>query len=338
MEDVMRGSRFAAAALALGLAAGAAEAEPLKLRIVWANVVTQLTPLIPEAPKEVYRHYGKSYVVEPTFIAGAGPALTAIASGEAELGALAPQSLYRGVTEAKLDLRAIAQVSSTEVPGYAGSAFWVRAAEIKRVEDLKGKTIAVNARGGAGDATAIVVLRRYGMEPDRDYQFVELRFPSMLPALESKRVDAAFLVLPFSLAAEKKPELKPIFTSGEAFGPSDNLVWVGRADFVAKNRAVLVDFIEDTILFRRWLYDPKTRMDGVRLLAKVAKQPTEGFEEWVFSNKDSYRDPHALINLDRYQKNIDDMHKYGLIPTTVDIKKHIDVTLSRDAAARARPN
>jgi len=46
---------------------------------------------------------------------------------------------------------------------------------------------------GAVDATAIVVLRRYGMEPDRDYQFVELRFPAMLPALESKRADAVFL-------------------------------------------------------------------------------------------------------------------------------------------------
>jgi NitT/TauT family transport system substrate-binding protein len=330
-------NKLVAAALAMLLATGA-QAEPLKLRIQWANIVTQLTPLIPEAPKSIYRHYGKSYTVETTLIAGAGPAMTAIAANAVELGGLAPQSFYNGLTEAKLDLRAIGQVSSTEIPGYGGSAFWVRTAEIKKIEDLKGKVIAVNARGGAVDATAIVVLRRYGLEPDRDYQFVELRFPAMLPALESKRADAVFLTLPYNLTAEKNPAFKPIFTSGDAFGPSDNLVWVGKADFIAKNRAALVDFLEDNIRLRRWMYDPATRMDAVRLLAKLAKQPVEEFQEWAYTNKDSYKDPRALISLDRYQKNVDDMHKAGLMPTAIDIKKYIDTSLAQEAAARVTAN
>jgi len=332
----MKPSRIAGpiAALFVALGCAAASAEPVKIRIQWANIVTQLTPLIPEAPKDIYRHYGKSYVVETILIQGAGPAMTAIAANEVELGGLAPQSLFNGIMEAKLDLRAIGQVSSTEVPGYGGSAFWVRTAEIKKIEDLKGKIIAVNARGGAVDATAIVVLRRYGMEPDRDYQFVELRFPAMLPALESKRADAVFLTLPYNLTAEKNPAFKPLFTSGDAFGPSDNLVWVGKADWIAKNRAALVDFLEDNIRLRAWMYDPKTRMDAVRLLAKLAKQPVEEFQDWAYTTKDSYKDPKALINMDRYQKNIDDMHKYGLIPTSLEMKKYIDISLAQDAAAR----
>ena len=68
-----------------------------------------ITPLIPHAPKGVYRHWGKSYVVKPIRMRGSGPALQAVAAGEIEFGGMSAQALTLGVKRAKLDLRVIAR-------------------------------------------------------------------------------------------------------------------------------------------------------------------------------------------------------------------------------------
>src|SRR5262245_37702335 len=57
---------------------GNVSAEPLKLRISWATAPSQITPLLPEVPPAVYRHWGKSYVVEPAFMQGNGVILPAL--------------------------------------------------------------------------------------------------------------------------------------------------------------------------------------------------------------------------------------------------------------------
>jgi NitT/TauT family transport system substrate-binding protein len=329
------GVAFVMAALACAGAAGAG-AEPVKMRIQWANIPSHMTPLIPLAPKEIYRYYGKSYVVEPIFIAGSGPALTAIAAGEADMGGLSPQTVTLGIAEAKLDLRIIGQQIS-DVQGYGQSGFFVRPAEVKTLADLKGKIVAVNARGGAVDSAAIIVLRRAGMEVGRDYQFVEMRFPAMLPALEAKKVDIAFLTPPFNLQAAKMG-LRNMFTLRDAYGESETLSWVGKADWIAKNRAALVDFLEDNIRLRRWIYDPQTRADAVKVLAQLAKQPVENFIDWAYTNQDSYRDPNAMVDTQRYQKNIDDLHREGVMNVRVDIKDHIDMSLAKEAASRIVTN
>ena len=52
-----------------------ANAEPLKIRMDWGVVPGHFAPLIPGVPKynaNVYRHYGKSYVVEPVRLQGGG--------------------------------------------------------------------------------------------------------------------------------------------------------------------------------------------------------------------------------------------------------------------------
>jgi len=153
----MRKLALIAAALATA-GWGTAIAEPLKLRIQFA-ATSQFVPLIPLAPKELYRHYGQSYVVEPKFMIGAGPALTALMANELELAALNPQSMANAVVTAKLDLRAIVQVLATDMPGYSGGQYWCRE-PIKKAEDMRGKTIAINSRGSSPEAAARAYLAR----------------------------------------------------------------------------------------------------------------------------------------------------------------------------------
>src|SRR6185369_6132691 len=80
-RHVMRARLLVAAvAIALGLAQAPASAEPLKIRIAYSSTTGQLTMLMTQVPRELLQHWGKSYVVEPMFIQGSGPMLTAVAA------------------------------------------------------------------------------------------------------------------------------------------------------------------------------------------------------------------------------------------------------------------
>jgi NitT/TauT family transport system substrate-binding protein len=337
----MRATRLAllACMLAASHAVGAAGAEPAKIRVDWSTIPGQFAPLIPTVPKyapNVYRHYGKSYVVEPIRLQGGGASLTALAADQIDIATISPQALVLGVTEAKLEMRVIGQQISTEVPGYLLTHFWVRGSEIKKVEDLKGKVVAVNARGANVDSAAHMMLRKSGLEEPRDYQIAEVRFPAMIAALESKRVDAVPLVPPFDRIAARNPELKRLFSVGDAFGPVETLMFITHASFVTKNRAALVDFLEDNIRMRRWMFDPKTRMDAITQLSDTTKIPAAEYAEWVYTTNDYYYHPQALTDIQRLQHNVEVLKQAGVIPNAINVAPYVDLSLVKEAAARVK--
>jgi len=327
------GIAFAAASIAAALAAPSS-AEPLKIRVSWATAPSHITPLLPELPKDVYRHWGKSYVIEPVFIAGGGAMLTALAANEIEIAGQNYLSLASSIITAKLDTRVILGLFASKPPN-ADNAFWVKSnSGINKVTDLKGKITAVNGRGSGVDAALRKMMRDNAMEEPRDYTVVELRFPAMLPALESGRIDLAFLTTPFNFTVEKDPRYKPLFTLRDALGPNETLVWETKAEFVQKNRAALVDMIEDNIRARQWLYDPKNHDAVVKIVSAVTKVPEESFRGWIFTQKDTYRSMDASFDVDLLQKNMDDLHKLGITPGTIDVKKHSDLSMVAEAKKR----
>jgi NitT/TauT family transport system substrate-binding protein len=322
-----------AAAAAIALTAPAS-AEPLKIRVSWATAPSHITPLLPEIPKEVYRHWGKSYVIEPVFIAGGGAMLTALAAGEIEIAGQNYLSLAASALTAKLDTRIILGLFASKPPN-ADNAFWVKSnSGINTPKDLKGRIAAINGRGSGVDAALRMMMRKVGLEEPRDYTVVEVRFPAMLATLEAGRADMVFLTTPLNFTAEKDPRFKQLFTLRDALGPNETLVWEAKTEFVQKNRAALVDMIEDNILARRWLYDPKNRDAAVKIVSKVTKLPEEAFRAWVFTEKDTYRSKDASFDPALLQKNMDDLAEIGLTPGTIDVKKRADLSMVEEAKKR----
>jgi NitT/TauT family transport system substrate-binding protein len=76
---------------------------------------------------------------------------------------------------------------------------------IKRVEDLKGKKFGISSFGGTPHSEAIMILRKYGMNPERDVIFLQIGgSSSRYAALDSGSIDAAMLTPPFNkLAAQR---------------------------------------------------------------------------------------------------------------------------------------
>jgi len=78
-------------------------------------------------------------------------------------------------------------------------------ANIKRVEDLKGKNIGISSFGGAPHNEMVIILRKYGMNPDRDVTFLQIGGgATRYTALESGSIHATMLVPPMNKVAREK--------------------------------------------------------------------------------------------------------------------------------------
>jgi len=83
--------------------------------------------------------------------------------------------------------------------------YLVTASNIKKVEDLKGKTFGISSFGGTPHSEAIMILRKYGMNPEKDVTFLQIGgSSSRYTALESGSIQAVMLLPPFNNFAKKR--------------------------------------------------------------------------------------------------------------------------------------
>jgi len=323
-------------ALSLLLFCSTAHAEPLKIRGSWVAPVANWASIWLEK-KDLAAHFGKSYVFESLRYAGTPPMITAMATGELEIGDLAYSTLPIAIENAGMDdLRVVADEFQDGYPGYRADDFEVLTdGPIRKIEDLKGKVVATNAMGSGVDVAMKALLHKHGLEPNRDYTVVEAPFPAMRAMLAEKKVDMIPTVLPFALDPELKKIARPLFSITAAIGVSQFAIWAMRKPFIDANRAALVDFMEDSMRIERWYLDPNNHDAVAAIAGTVTKQPPERFG-WLFTKNDYYRSPDMRPDLAALQKNVDMTHELGFVKASFDVKAHSDLGLVEEAAKRLR--
>jgi ABC-type nitrate/sulfonate/bicarbonate transport system substrate-binding protein len=77
--------------------------------------------------------------------------------------------------------------------------------DIRRVEDLKGKTLAVSGIGEFTDVGARMVLKKYGLIPEADVKIRALfgNHPLRLSALQAGQIDGTIMSMPYNKMAVK---------------------------------------------------------------------------------------------------------------------------------------
>ncbi|HKS85267.1 MAG TPA: ABC transporter substrate-binding protein [Pseudolabrys sp.] len=314
----------------------ARSAEPVKIRMSWVAPVANWASIVLEK-KDLARHLGKSYTLEAIRYQGTPPMITAIANNELEVSNLAYSSLAIAIENAGLDdIRVIADEFQDGVPGYYSEEYFVRKdSGINKVEDLKGKVVATNAGGSAVDVATRAMLKKHGLEDKRDYTMIEAPLPTMPAVLLDKKADLIPAVLPFSFNPKLRSEGKVLFRQSDAIGVTQMIVWTARKSFIDKNRAAMVDFMEDMLRIVHWYLDPKNHDEVAQIASKITKVPPERFG-WLFTKQDTYRDPNLLPNLDALQRNVDMTQDLGFVKKKIDIRKYADLSLVQEAAKRLK--
>ena len=339
----MRGKIVSALVMLLALGVGGlgvgnlgAQAEPLKIRGAWVAPLANLASVWLQK-KDLAVHFGQSYVFEPARYAGTPPMITAIANNELEIGNLAFSTLPIAIENAGLDdIRVISDDFQDGVEGYVSNDYQVLTeGPIKKVGDLKGKVVAINAAGAGVDIAMRAMLRKHGLEPNRDYTIIEAPFPGMKSMLMEKKTDLIAAVLPFMLDPELRKNARSLFDMKAAIGRSQFVMWSARKPFIDAHRAAMVDFLEDSLRILHWYLDPKNHDAAAEIASQLTKQPPERFG-WIFNKNDYYRDPNMMPDLDALQKNVDMTHELGFARGSVDVKAHSDLSLIQEAANRLK--
>ena len=327
----------ALAALGSFTASTPAQADAPKLRIAW---------IVPgaDAPLQLFKrpgiaqHEDKSYTLEFDHFTATPAMITALASGQVDIVPFAYSSFPLAVENAKLDdLRIIADGFRDGVPGYYSSEFMVaKDSPIRKVEDLKGKVVTSNGAGSAVDIALRVMLKKHGLQDKRDYSLIESAFPNMKSELAEHKVDLISGVTPFSQDPQLRANARVLFQQKDAIGVSQMIIFAARASFIQKNRAALVDFLEDNLREIKWYHDPANREGAIKDVTGFTKTPAALWDSWIFTKGDLYHDPKGLPDLDALARNISDAHDLGFVPANLDPKKYADLSLVQEAAKRIK--
>jgi NitT/TauT family transport system substrate-binding protein len=174
-----------------------AQDKPLK-KINWGVTSLSGGNWIPWIAKEakIYEKHGLD--VELILLRGSGQTSAALLGGSIFASPVAlPTMMMADLSGADL-----INVAHT-VPGVQ-TKMLVRP-EIKRAEDLRGKRIATSSLGSLGDFLFKYILRKNGLDPNREITWLAIGTPpERLQALVSGAVDATEASYPFDLQGERK--------------------------------------------------------------------------------------------------------------------------------------
>jgi ABC-type nitrate/sulfonate/bicarbonate transport system substrate-binding protein len=334
MKSGLRTSLALAAAVGAGaLLAGAGAAFAQTKVIIGSGLVPVHTAPIIFSDKRLAPNMGTKYAIEFVSLRGSPQQLTALASGELHLAGQSAAAFAAGIQNGGLDLVALADMVQ-DGPDFSSIYAVLESSGIASVKDLKGKLVGINARGGTQDMTVRGMLKRNGLEPDKDVRIVEIGFNAEAALRDGKVALASFSAGPWA-SATKKGGVKLLFRERDVGGDKQFIFYAARRDYVAKNRAVLVDVFTDYLHGLAWLHDPKNRPEMLKLVAAATKRPEASFADWAFlKGKDYFRDPRGAVNVKALQANLGDMKDFGLIKETFDVAKHADPSLMKEAAER----
>jgi sulfonate transport system substrate-binding protein len=312
------------------------KADPPAMRLGWSVMPGELAPVIFATKPELAPHNGKSYAFEPVHIAASPQMIQGLAADAIDIAAFAFSSFPLAVQNAGMtDLRVIADESQDGAPGYYTDESKVRNdSGIATVEDLKGKVLATTGIGAASDISLRAMLVRHGLNPTKDVTIIQAAYPNMPAILKEKKADLVTAVPPFAFDTDLTAISHTLFTGKDAMGPTEKIFWVVRQGFIDKNRAALVDFMEDFMRAQRWFLDPKNRAAVLSVVSAFTKLPPSYYEGYLYTARDYYRDPRGMPDLGALQHSIDVQVELGFLKAPLDVKAYSDLSLVKEAAAR----
>ncbi|OHE53160.1 MAG: hypothetical protein A3K61_07930 [Thaumarchaeota archaeon RBG_16_49_8] len=252
---------------------------------------------------------------EITGLASTPLVLNALKAGQVDISGMSGSTALK--LDATGDMATVVFVSYTG-HGSPSVSVVVGKKNIASIQDLKGKKIGVGAIGGADQVTTIPILRAYGLDPDKDIQWIAIGSPAArITALMSGQIDAVTTSIMTWIPISGDPNLK-IIINGEEY--SKILPSVGgtitTVDFMKKNPEAIQKYTRAIIKASRYFAENKDAW-----IDAVLKRRPDLTRENVSKVYDFVRPGWAVnggINLDDYNKAFDSWYQ---LPEFKDVPK-----------------
>jgi ABC-type nitrate/sulfonate/bicarbonate transport system substrate-binding protein len=201
-----------------------------------------------ELAKELGYFDGTGITLENVGYAQGGPAsLVALAGGSVEIGSAATAAVLNSIAAGN-DF--VAAFPSNGINDEAQSIFYVlEDSPIKSIEDLPGKTIAVNTLGAHLDYVVREALHQKGL-PEDSANLIVVPGPQLEQVLRSKQVDIAafgYWQTTFTGAALQNGGLRAIFDDTDVLGDIAGGFIVLRRDWIEAHPEEAKAFVEGSV-------------------------------------------------------------------------------------------
>ena len=223
-------------ALGFSLLHGPVYAQPALERInaIYASLAGDHAALYVAQEMGLFRKYGLD--VNLSYTAGAAQVIQTMMAGENQIATAGGS----GVVDADFggaDLVAVAGM--VNMPAF----YIVVQPEIKSIQDLRGKPVGITRFGSSTDFTMRYILKKAGLEPDKDVPILQMGGqPELAAAIEARRIFAAPMTPPAlqkTLKAGARIQIPPK-TIGLSF---PHVGIVVRKSYLAAHRQIVKNFI-----------------------------------------------------------------------------------------------
>lgn len=148
----------------------------------------------------------------------------------------------------------------------------VASPEIKTIQDLRGKTVSVDAMTTGYAFVLYDILRRSGLERDKDYELVSAGgMTQRWNGLREGRHHATLLSAPYNLIA-RTAGFSELVRATDVIGPYQGNVAATRRSWAASNADKIAGYIRGFRESVAWLYEPSNRTEAIDILCRHLPQ------------------------------------------------------------------
>ena len=251
-------------------AAPAVVGAPTRLAIAYSNLITDNLPLWFAKDSGVFDRRGLE--VDLQYIASTN-AMAAVLAGQVQFASTGGSEVINSIANGA-DLVVVA----TTTPVY--SVFLEVRPEIKTVDDLRGKNIAITNPGASFDIATRVLLQHEGLDPDKDVTFVKTgSVANVTAALLSGNVDAGLANVPDTLKIEAAG-LHPLFDMSKLGLPSSVDLLVAQRAYVSSRHDAVQRVVDS--LVEALAREKQDKPGAVGLLKKYLESQDQAGMEAAF--------------------------------------------------------
>jgi NitT/TauT family transport system substrate-binding protein len=249
-------------------------------------------------------------IVEPETVQSGAIAIPKLASGGLDITFGNWVSFMKAQAAGAADLKFISE-SYVAPPNSNFALITGSRSNVSGVRDLPGKTIAVNAKGNINELLLRAVLETNGIDFD-SIHLVEMDFPEMAGALESKAVDAAALIDPFVVDAQRKIGAK-VVVDLTGPGTTENFPVAGfatTAKFAEKNPKTIAAIQRVLLRGQQLAGDRKNVEEALPKFAKMDPATAAKVKIGQYP---------TTVDRKRLQRVADLLVSYGMLPAKLDV-------------------
>jgi len=296
------------------------QGEPVKIRMGWGIPAEEVKYVMMKRP-QVLKNYGKTYTLEWFQFAGTAPQATALAAGGLDAATLASLSLAESIDKIGLDVKVTGGIIMEVSPNFTSTWLVLENSGINAVKDLKGKTVGVNVYGASLDHIQRAILRKAGLDPEKDVKILEISFGLMEATLRKGDIQCGAFPQPFLFRAMDKGGVRPLFRLGDIQPKFVQLINVFQTKFIEKNPEVVRAFLEDWKMASQYIQ--KNPAEVRQVTSEVTKLPVDLLNKFLLTKDDFYRDPIGEPDFETMQKNFDFFYESAkAISKKLDVKNY----------------